>query len=301
MRQYINSLLIFLFFFFGLSLYAQTRVDTILSQLNNPNSEKVLVVAHRGDWRNFPENSLAAIKSATKMGVDVVEVDVQRTKDGQFVLMHDNTLNRTTTGKGKVADWTLDSIRALNLKNGIAIRTAHRVATLEEALNYAKDKVLLNLDKADRYFDEIFLLLQKTGTTHQIIMKGGKSPEDVRALYGDYFNDVIYMPIINLDNADAIRQVNMFLETFQPIAFEFLFSSNSNETPKDMKETLNGRSLIWYNTLWDTLCGGYDDDFSFNDPDAGYGYLIEELGARIIQTDRPQLLLNYLKEKGWRD
>ena len=62
----------------------------------------MLVVAHRGNWRSAPENSTAAIDSAIAMKVDIVEIDIQKTKDGQLILMHDNTLDRTTTGKGSI-------------------------------------------------------------------------------------------------------------------------------------------------------------------------------------------------------
>lgn len=281
-----------------LCLNAQNHVDTILSKLNNPDLQEVLVVAHRGDWRNFPENSLAAIESAVKMGVDIVELDVQRTKDGQLILMHDKTLDRTTTGKGNISDWTLDSIRTLKLRNGCAIKTIHNVTTLEEALTYAKGKILINLDKADRYFDEIYPLLQRTGTSRQIIMKGKKTPQEVQAQFGDYLKDVIYMPVVDLDKNDAKEQVNTFLQTLLPVAFELLFAADGSPVPLDMKKTLAGKSLIWYNTLWDTLAGGHDDDMSLQNPDSGYGYLIDTLGARIIQTDRPQLLIEYLKKKG---
>ena len=90
--------------------YAQNRVSQIREQLMSRSTNSVLVVAHRGDWRNFPENSLEGIENAIKMGVDIVELDVQRTQDGVLILMHDETLNRTTTGKGKVSEVTMDYI-----------------------------------------------------------------------------------------------------------------------------------------------------------------------------------------------
>ena len=73
-------------------------VDQIRKELFNPASGKVLVAAHRGDWRNACENSREAIENAVQMGVDIVEVDLARTKDGHLILLHDNTLDRTTTG-----------------------------------------------------------------------------------------------------------------------------------------------------------------------------------------------------------
>ena len=107
-------------------LSAQDRVSKIREKLLNRDQSTVIVASHRGDWRNFPENSLEAIDNAIKMGVDIVELDVQRTKDGELILMHDPTLDRTTTGKGKIAEVALDSIRKLKLKNGCAITQSFR-------------------------------------------------------------------------------------------------------------------------------------------------------------------------------
>lgn len=283
-------------------LQASEPYMKIRRQLLNPATEQVLVVAHRGDWRYAPENSLSAIANAIKMGVDIVELDVQRTRDGQFILMHDATLDRTTTRKGEVAQWALDSIRTLKLKNGCNIKTKEKVPTLEEALLLLKGKIMVNLDKADRYFEEIYPLLERTGTTRQVIMKGKKPAEEVEKQFGKYLDDIMYMPIVNLDKNDARQQIELFMQDRVPAAFELLFENDDNPLPVSIKkDVLAGRSLIWYNTLWDTMAGGHDDDLSLEDPDKGYGYLIDTLGARIIQTDRPEYLIGYLRERGLHD
>ena len=283
------------------STFAQDRAIEIRNKLINRDQSSVIVAAHRGDWRNAPENSLAAIDNAIAMGVDIVELDVQRTKDGVLILMHDGSLDRTTTGKGAIADTTWAYISTLKLKNGCAIRTIHDVPTLEDALNHAKGKIMINLDKADRYFDEVYKLMQKTGTTKQIIMKGTKPAEKVKAQFGSYLNDVIYMPVVDLDKDNAAKQVDTFVADMSPVAFELLYKNDSNTLPIKLKQTLDGHALIWYNTLWDTLVGGHDDDASLVDLSTGYGYVIDTLGARIIQTDRPQFLLNYLRSRHLHD
>ena len=269
----------------------------IREKLLKCDESSVLVTALSGDWRNFPENSLEAIDNAIQMGVDIVELDVQRTKDGVLILMHDNTLNRTTTGKGKIEETTMAEISQLKLKNGCAIRTIHKVPTLEEALLHAKGKIMINLDKADRFFEEVYALLEKTGTTKQIIMKGGKPAEEVKAQFGKYLQEVIYMPIVNLDKDNAEQQIESFISDMHPVAFELVYANKSNPLPQKLQKSLKGRTLIWYNTLWDTLAGGHDDDASLRNTDDGYGYLIDQLGARIIQTDRPQFLLDYLRSR----
>lgn len=273
------------------------RAEQIRSRLLNPASKEVLVVAHRADWRFAPENSLAAIENAIKMGVDVVELDVAKTKDGQLILLHDNTLDRTTTGKGRPGDWTLDSLRTLNLRNGCHIRTKHRIPTLEEALLVAKGRIMVNLDKSYDIFDEVFAVMKKTGTTHQIIMKGRKPIAEVQKEFGKYLDQVIYMPIVDLDKPDALTVIDDYMTKLKPAAFELLFVSDTNKIPLEVKKKLAGRSRIWYNTLWDTMAGGHDDDMSLEDPNKGYGYLIDELGASILQTDRPAYLIDYLMHR----
>lgn len=278
-------------------LWADEPVKAIYEKITNPTNKEITVVAHRADWRFAPENSLAAIENSIRQGADVVELDVQKTKDGQLILMHDKTLDRTTTGKGKIAEWTLDSIRTLYLKNGAALKTKHRVPTLEEALLTAKGRVMVNLDKAYPIFDEIFPVLEKTGTVGQIIMKGSKPVAEVKKDLGKYLDRIIYMPIINLDKPGAMQQIDDFMKELHPVAFELLFESDTCRLPKQVKAKLEGKSKIWYNTLWDTMAGGHDDDMSLENPDEGYGYLIDTLGATIIQTDRTAYLLEYLQAR----
>lgn len=277
----------------------ENRAEALREKILSGDTASVIVVAHRGDWRYAPENSVAAIEHSIAVGVDVVELDLQLTKDSVLIVMHDATLNRTTTGKGRIDEWTLDSIRTLKLKNGCGIRTKHAVPTLEEALLAAKGRVLINLDKADRYFDLVVPVLEKTGTARQIIMKGSKPAAEVLALYGKYLGEIIYMPVVNLDRENAAELMEGYIAELQPAAYELLYArAEDTAMPLKMRDELNGKALIWYNTLWDTLCGGHDDDLSLENPDAAFGYLIDTLGARIIQTDRAEHLLKYLRGRG---
>lgn len=293
-KKHILPLLLFL----CLPIIGQNHAEKIRQKLLDRDTSSVLVIAHRGDWRYAMENSLPAIDNAIKMGVDIVELDIQRTKDGELILMHDTKLDRTTTGKGRVDEWTLDSIKTLKLRNGCNIKTKEVVPSLEEALLHAKGKIMLNLDKADRYFDEVYALLKKTGTEKQIIMKGSKPYQEVKDKFGAYLDDIIYMPIVNLDKENAEEEIKTFVKELQPVAFELLYKKDSNPLHLKIVDILKGKSLIWYNTLWDTMAGGHDDDMALDDIDASYGYLINTAGARMLQTDRPGMLLDYLRGKG---
>ena len=155
----------------------------------------------------------------------------------------------------------------------------------------------LPIYKAYPIFDEIFPILEKTGTVDQIIMKGSKPVADVKKDLGKYLDRIIYMPIIHLDKPGAMKQLDDFMTELHPVAFELLFVSDTCQAPKQVKTKLKGKSKIWYNTLWDTMAGGHDDDKSLENPDEGYGYLIDTLGAAIIQTDRTAYLLEYLQSR----
>ena len=275
----------------------QTRAERIREQLLTCNESSVIVVAHRADWRNYPENSLEAINSAIDMGVDMLEIDVQRTKDGVLILMHDHNLDRTTTGSGNIADTDWEDIAKLNLKDHKGNVTAYKVPKLEDALLACKDRIMINLDKADRYFDEVFALLEKTGTINLIVMKGGQPASEVKTKFGKYLEKVIYMPVVTINEPESEQAVHDFLNELKPVAFELCWSNPESQVPVKMEKALKGRALIWYNTLWDWLCAGHNDDKAVDDPDGTYGYMIDTLGARILQTDRPQFMIEYLRSR----
>ena len=274
-----------------------TRAEKIRTQLLTCDESSVIVVAHRADWRNYPENSLEAIQSSIEMGVDMLELDVQRTKDGVLILMHDQKLDRTTTGQGNIAETTWEEISKLNLKDHKGEVTSYKVPKLEDALLLCKDRIMINLDKADRYFDEVFALLDKTGTGDLIVMKGGQPADQVREKFGKYLDKVIYMPIVTINDEASEQTINAFMEDMKPVAFELCYSNAQSPVPAKLKTSLKGRTLLWYNTLWASLCAGHHDDLAVEDLDGTYGFMIDSLGARILQTDRPQLMLEYLRSR----
>ncbi|MBQ2012156.1 MAG: glycerophosphodiester phosphodiesterase family protein, partial [Bacteroidaceae bacterium] len=110
--------------------WAKEPVTRFRDKLFDNKSKYVTVVAHRGDWRNSPENSIQAFKSCIEMGVDMIEIDVRKTKDNELVIIHDATVDRTTNGKGKVSDLTLEEVKKLRLRAGHGVVTRHEVPTL---------------------------------------------------------------------------------------------------------------------------------------------------------------------------
>lgn len=273
-----------------------SRIETLINKLEDSRDNEILVVAHRADWRNGPENSLLAIKSAIDMGVDIIEIDVRETRDGQLVLMHDRTIDRTSSGQGLVKEWTLDSLKTLGLRDGAGVITRHKIPTLEEALLLAKDKVLVNLDKSYPIIDKCYEVAKKTGTTKQIIVKGKEPFNKLKEDFQDYLGKVYYMPIINLPNPEASGIVEQYMKNLKPVAFEFTVPSDTISLIKDFDNIRKQGASIWVNSLWPRHNAGHDDERAIEDPSV-YNWFIEN-NIDIIQTDRPELLLKYLRSKG---
>lgn len=294
----IKFIVLFLAAVVAQSASAATRADSIRARFLDLAGHDVLVAVHRGDWRNYAENSLEGIESAVRMGADIVEIDLRRTADGELVLMHDPKIDRTTTGKGKVSDLTLGQLHSLRLRNGVMGRTPYRIPTLREVLEAQRGRVLINLDKAFDYFDQVMEILDETGTASQVIMKGSAPAGEVRERYGSHPDKVIYMPVVNIDVDDAVEKVRDYLDVLDPPAIELVFADSCNMVAPEIGRLCKGRTRVWYNSLWSSLAGGHDDFASLIDPDRGFAYLVDSLGCSIIQTDQPRFLTGWLSDRG---
>lgn len=274
-------------------------VKSLIENLEDSQNKEIIVVAHRGDWRNAPENSLQAIQNCIDMGVDMVEIDVRETKDGQLVLMHDATIDRTTTGTGLVKELRLDSLRSLFLVDGLNVATMHKIPTLEEALLLAKNQILINLDKSYEIFGKCFDIAKKAGTLDQIIIKGPKTRDQVEHEFGKYLDEVYFMPIIRLPDPKANSVVNDYLYNRPPVAFEFTIKHDTIRLIQQFNNIRAKGTSIWVNSLWSQHNGGHDDEKAALNPDVYNWYVKNNID--IIQTDRPALLLKYLRERGLHD
>ena len=273
-----------------------SRAEGIVAEIHNPSSRKVLVACHRGDWRNYPENSLAAIGSVIGMGADIVEIDLALTSDSVLVV------NRTTTGKGLIAEIPYDSVQRCFLKSGHGVATSHRMPTLREALELCKDRIVVNIDKGYQYYDLVQRLSEELGVTGQLLIKGKSPVADVAAKFSRYEHKMMYMPIIDILKPKGQALFAEYLDTNTvPLAYEVCWSEYTPEVEACMRKVVAGGSKLWVNALWPSLCGGLCDDAAFEgDPAAVYGKLVD-MGATMIQTDRPELLISYLRSRGLHD
>ena len=283
-----------------------TRADKILHEINDPNSDYVVVASHRGDWRNYPENSIPAIESVIRMGVDIMELDVKMTKDSVLILMHDKTIDRMTNGKGRVCDMTYDSLMTFNMRRAHNIVTdTLKVPTLREALLCCKDRILVNVDHAYPYYEQIVKLTEELGVAGQVLMKSKSSIDKVNEDTQKYGSRMLYMPVIDVNKPRGEKLFAEYLDKgVVPMAFELCWQYPGEEIDECMKQVRQMGSKIWVNTIWASLCGGLgnDDDAAFaaQNPADVYSQYINK-GVSMIQTDRPEMLLNYLRSIGRHD
>ncbi|MGN7986677.1 glycerophosphodiester phosphodiesterase family protein [Pedobacter sp. 22226] len=291
------SILILLLSSIAIASQAQSPAEK-LKTVFRANNKHILVAAHRGDWRNAPENSLNALYNSIKKGFDIMELDVKMSKDSQMVVMHDNTIDRTTNAKGKVGDFTLEELKKFRLKNGLGRVTENQIPTMREMMLAAKGKIIINVDKGNDHLDLVFKVLRETSTIDQAIVNVG---DDVP--YGELKTknvipeDAYLMVVVNAKKKEMQDVIKSYLPN-QKTIIQPVFDTDTLSNLKTVKK-LNGKPLIWLNSLWPSLNGGHDDDRAVErgEKEESWGWLIAYHPA-ILQTDRPADLLIYLKDKG---
>jgi glycerophosphoryl diester phosphodiesterase len=271
------------------TVFAQKNVS--LSKFPN---DKVMVVAHRADWREAPENSAWAVKKAIEKGVDMVEIDLALTKDSVLVLMHDQTIDRTTTGKGKPEDYTYAELQTFFLKDGLGVTTQMKVPTLNQILDITKGKILINLDKGFDYIGLVYPMLKERKMLDEVLFKGYEDYKGFDSKYGYLKKEIKYMPIIRLNKNEGWQKVNEYLDNFKVYGFEFTIGE-TEENMLDFKKLKEKGVKVWVNSLWPHHNAHHNDDMVLDNPNI-YDWFIKN-NVNIIQTDRPKELINYLKIK----
>lgn len=136
-----------------------------------------IIIAHRGRDATTPENTLAAFRHSIERGITILETDVRQTKDGELVLLHDATVDRTTHGHGRISDLTLAQAKALDAGSG------EHIPALREALRLVRDtpaSLLLDMKPGTPLEPVIDLVRAEAGTDHVIF--GLRSPAQASEL-----------------------------------------------------------------------------------------------------------------------
>lgn len=276
----------------SLGLTQSSRVDKIRQAFLNPSDPTMLVIAHRGHTLRSPENSLAAIRDTADTGAHMAEIDIRKTSDGVYILMHDASINRTTDSKGDVAKLTFEQLRKARLRHGVR-PTNDPVPTLQEAFEAARGQVMLNLDPKDISVPEVVALARKANALDHCLLKGNWSKLDAESQAFILANpDVLYMPICS-----SLAEVQEVLKVRPWPIIEVTFASPGDDLlkPEIVKGLRKNGTRLWVNTLQaGRIAGGLSDNLAIDNPDSVYGHLAR-IGYGAIQTDLPEKVTGYFK------
>ena len=249
-----------------------------VDQLDGIASERVFewpgiqVVAHRGGaLLGPPENTLPAIEKAIEVGADLIEIDIRQTSDGHLVLMHDTTVDRTTNGRGRVSDLTHEQIRALEIvHNGEGVV---RVPTLREALRTMKGRIDPDLDYKEGDIGGLLKVVRELDMIPDCTMHG--SWERCQTI-SDLEPGMRIRPTV-----DYPLQVPELARTLRPALINMDWHAVTEEAIR--LSHLHG-------------CGAFVNCLERADT-VLYMEMAVAAGADFIQSDRPDRVVKYLKER----
>jgi glycerophosphoryl diester phosphodiesterase len=251
-----------------------------------------LVSAHRGGIvDSLPENSLEAFEFTISKTPAIIECDIALTKDNHLVLMHDNTLDRTSSGSGKVEDYTRAELANLVLKDKKGQLTTFRIPTLDEVLQWAKGKAILTLDI-------------KKGVPAQMIVEAIKKHQAEKYALVITYNlnsaKEYYLLHPNLMLSVSLNKLEQITDYQQAkIPFENLvaFTGVTKLNQELIKALHKKKVYCMLGTMYEI------DRKAQSDKGLIYQELIEK-GIDILATDQPvlaaQSLKKYWKKLGWR-
>jgi glycerophosphoryl diester phosphodiesterase len=256
------------------------------------------IVVHRGDWRAAPENSLLAIERAISDGYDVVEIDVRRSSDGEFFLLHDDTLERMVGLDREPEGLTLQQLSSLKLRNRDGGETNpptdEKLPSLRQVFDLARDRIFIHLDiKHKEIIPDVIAYARAAGVDQQVdFWSTVKTAEDLKWVYEEVVpHQVPFVAKTRLEEPDAETQLELVFK-LKPFVCEVTFARLQQVAER--KDQFNEAGIaLWANTLDSVSCAGFTDTAALKDPEAIWGRLIDA-GVSAIQTDEAEALRAYL-------
>lgn len=263
---------------------AQSNLDSILYDFYN-RPDRILVAAHRAAHINHPENSIPAIKEAIAIGVDIIELDVRETKDGVLVVIHDKTVDRTTNGKGPVADKTFAELQALFLMHN-GKETTEKIPTFKEVLQLVKGRVMLDIDyKAEGK--------RAAKNTAKLLKKMKMEQQSLFFLY-DYKDAFLHSK--NNKNMQYLARAYNAEDVAAILSMQHRIPAIHGDE-KCYSDQLMGEIRGRGKRVWMNALGKYDQ-LERDHPGQGFRQMLLHKHTNIIQTDLPAELLTFLRNTG---
>ena len=240
------------------------------------NDAKTIISAHRGGmhYAGYPENAIETFDYVLSHTPAWIECDIELTKDSVLILMHDNTLDRTTTGSGKVKEKNWADIKKLKLKDNGGTKTKYRVPTLQHVLEWARGRTILTLDvKRGVPFERVVDMVKKTGAEDHVIIITYNA-EAAKKVHKLHRNLMLSVSIRNT------REFEQHLNTDIP-KDRFVAFTGTHEPTIDHIENVSSHGIP---CILGTL--GNLDKKAMAKGDHIYANYVQQ-GVRILATDRP--------------
>jgi glycerophosphoryl diester phosphodiesterase len=240
-------------------------------------TKKPIISGHRGGREyNFPENSIATFENTLRYTSAFFEIDPRLSKDSVIILMHDATLDRTTTGKGNVADYTWAELKQLKLKDANGNITEYRIPTLSEAIDWAKGKTILSLDWKGVPYEMTANLIRKK-KAHAFVMVGIQNLEQAKFYLNNNSN---YMFAMFINSTAKLAEVqNAGIPLKQIMAY---VGSEDKPENNSLYELLHQKGVM----CMVAAAPIYDKLERADDRKTAYQQLVNN-GVDIIESDLP--------------
>ncbi len=260
----------------------------MMNLLKAAKEKKVLLVAHRGVCGgNIPCNSLQAFRAAINQGADIVELDVDRSADGELFIQHPGMERVHLRIPASIRNYNSAEVQEFRLSNCDLAPTEWSIVRLEEALELLRGKCIVNIDKFWENPEAIAKLVRRLKMEDQILIKTENRPEYLNDVE-TYAPDIPYMTIANTE--DTTHEA-MMKRSINYVGTEVLFETE--DAPVASAEYLNQMhhdgKIVWSNAIVynyrAVLSAHHNDDISLTeDPAKGWGWLADH-GFDLIQTD----------------
>ena len=258
--------------------------------------KNIWVAGHRGWCERYPENTIPSFKAAIEIGVDQLELDVRVTKDGELLLMHDSTVDRTTNGTGRINDMTLSEIKALDAGShkGEEFRGV-QVPTFREFMELVKDHptMTLNIELKEKptpgheeiafsVCDRVLAMVDEYGYTDRVVINAfyGKLHEYIQDRYGDKYRQRVSYPITLMKPYTR----DPYSYAYACTMFRSFYSDLDMARPEEFA-IMKGLGL-------DTWAGACVKD------EASVDEAIR-CGVTVITCNNPDVVLQLLRQKGY--
>lgn len=247
-----------------------------------PKSEhKFIVISHRGNHVAAPENTLKSYENAIAVGADYIEIDLRTTKDSQLVIMHDGSIDRMTNGKGKIKDLTLAELLAYQVEEKSQPAWGKfKIPQFEEVLKLVKNKINIYLDFKEADVWNTYQMLLKYGVEKQVIVYINYPLQAKK-----WMELAPQIPLIvsfpgNIHDSSAL---SAFLKQY-PVSV--LDGSYKEYNSSMVRASHQNKTMVWPDIQ--------------HPLEADFWQEAIELGVDGLQTDHPEALINFLKNKGIR-